>query len=165
MANINFNRHEDTEKNVPLQIDDVATSEKDLKAQTALDGADYTGAIAKTDPAEIALVRKLDMRVMPALFCMYFLYVNQSSGFVPPSKDRLLIVDLSATNLTRTRSQMRDSTTSKTISALSETNTTPVSPFSTSDTYLHRYPAICSCLRRKSGLHCTWRCAAQSGVA
>jgi hypothetical protein len=76
MANINSNRYEDTEKNVPLQIDDIATSEKDLKAQTALDGADYTGAIAKTDPAEIALVRKLDMRVMPALFCMYFLYVT-----------------------------------------------------------------------------------------
>jgi hypothetical protein len=76
MANINSNRYEDTEKNVPLQIDDIATSEKDLKAQAALDGADYTGAIAKTDPAEIALVRKLDMRVMPALFCMYFLYVT-----------------------------------------------------------------------------------------
>ncbi|KAH6877712.1 major facilitator superfamily domain-containing protein [Alternaria rosae] len=73
MTNTNIDRYEDTEKNVPLQIDDVATSEKDLKAQAALDGADYTGAIAKTDPAEIALVRKLDMRVMPALFCMYFL--------------------------------------------------------------------------------------------
>ncbi|OAG25840.1 MFS general substrate transporter [Alternaria alternata] len=73
MASTNPNHYEDTEKNVPLQIDDVATSEKDLKAQSALDGADYSGAIAKTDPAEIALVRKLDMRVMPALFCMYFL--------------------------------------------------------------------------------------------
>ncbi|KAH6723812.1 major facilitator superfamily domain-containing protein [Leptodontidium sp. MPI-SDFR-AT-0119] len=34
---------------------------------------DYSGAVAKTDVAEIALVRKLDMRIMPALFCMYFL--------------------------------------------------------------------------------------------
>jgi hypothetical protein len=78
MANTNADRYEDTEKNVPLQVDDVATSVKDLKAQSALDGSDYTGAIAKTDPAEIALVRKLDMRVMPALFCMYFLYVTRS---------------------------------------------------------------------------------------
>jgi hypothetical protein len=78
MANTNADRYGDPEKNVPLQINDVATSEKDLKAQAALDGADYTGAIGKTDPAEIALVRKLDMRVMPALFCMYFLYVTKS---------------------------------------------------------------------------------------
>jgi exonuclease I len=34
---------------------------------------DYSGAVRKTDKAEIALVRKLDMRIMPALFCMYFL--------------------------------------------------------------------------------------------
>lgn len=34
---------------------------------------DYAGAVQKTDKAEIALVRKLDMRIMPALFCMYFL--------------------------------------------------------------------------------------------
>lgn len=34
---------------------------------------DYSGAVQKTDKAEIALVRKLDMRIMPALFCMYFL--------------------------------------------------------------------------------------------
>jgi hypothetical protein len=35
--------------------------------------SDYSGAVQKTDAAEIALVRKLDMRIMPALFCMYFL--------------------------------------------------------------------------------------------
>ncbi len=34
---------------------------------------DYSGATTKTSQAEIALVRKLDMRIMPALFCMYFL--------------------------------------------------------------------------------------------
>jgi len=30
----------------------------------ALENADYTGAEAKTDPAEIALVRKIDWRLM-----------------------------------------------------------------------------------------------------
>jgi hypothetical protein len=36
MANTNADRYEDTEKNVPLQVDDVATSVKDLKAQSAI---------------------------------------------------------------------------------------------------------------------------------
>lgn len=74
MAATNYMR--DTEKDVPLHIDDVAMSEKDIAAKGPPAGADYTGAVAKTDPAEIALVRKLDMRVMPALFAMYFLYAN-----------------------------------------------------------------------------------------
>jgi hypothetical protein len=38
---------------------------------------DYSGAIAKDDPAELTLVRKLDWRIMPTLWCMYFMnYVN-----------------------------------------------------------------------------------------
>lgn len=38
---------------------------------------DYAGAAAKSDPAEIALVRKLDYRILPTLFVMYFLnYVD-----------------------------------------------------------------------------------------
>jgi hypothetical protein len=69
----NDTRIHDPEKNTSLHVDDVASSEKDLKHEAPLEGADYTGAVAKTDPAEIALVRKLDYRIMPALFCMYFL--------------------------------------------------------------------------------------------
>lgn len=39
---------------------------------------DYAGAAAKTDPAEIKLVRKLDTRILPTLFVMYFLnYVDR----------------------------------------------------------------------------------------
>jgi hypothetical protein len=63
----------DLEKNSSLHVDDVASSDKDFKAEGQVEGVDYTGAHAKTDPAEIALVRKLDYRIMPALFCMYFL--------------------------------------------------------------------------------------------
>ena len=37
--------------------------------------ADYSGAVAKSDKAEIALVRKLDWRIMPTLWAMYFLCV------------------------------------------------------------------------------------------
>ena len=34
---------------------------------------DYSGATAKTDPKEIALVRKLDWWIMPILWLMYWL--------------------------------------------------------------------------------------------
>ncbi|KAJ4375478.1 hypothetical protein N0V86_007009 [Didymella sp. IMI 355093] len=41
---------------------------------------DYTGSVAKTDPKEIALVRKIDWRLMPTLCTMYFLnYVDRNA--------------------------------------------------------------------------------------
>ncbi|KAJ4349221.1 hypothetical protein N0V95_004757 [Ascochyta clinopodiicola] len=66
------NHRNNVEKGKPLQVDDVEAFEKDSQGILVADGADYSGAIAKTDPAEIALVRKLDIRIMPALFCLYF---------------------------------------------------------------------------------------------
>jgi hypothetical protein len=50
--------------------DEKPTTHFDEKAEThkikpvAVENADYTGAEAKTDPAEIALVRKIDLRLM-----------------------------------------------------------------------------------------------------
>lgn len=70
----NDNHRTDLEKDsMPLQVDDVEALEKDSKAALPAIGTDYSGATTKTDPEEIALVRKLDYRIMPALFCMYFL--------------------------------------------------------------------------------------------
>ncbi|SCO76690.1 related to putative tartrate transporter [Fusarium oxysporum] len=41
---------------------------------------DYSGAATKTDPAEIALVRKLDRMIMPILWAMYFLnYLDRNA--------------------------------------------------------------------------------------
>lgn len=41
---------------------------------------DYAGAQAKSDPAEIRLVRKQDLRIMPVLWFMYFLnYVDRGA--------------------------------------------------------------------------------------
>ena len=41
---------------------------------------DYSGAVEKSDPIEIALVRKLDMRIMPTLWAMYFMnYLDRSA--------------------------------------------------------------------------------------
>ncbi|CAI6342049.1 unnamed protein product [Periconia digitata] len=59
-------------KDSSLHIDDVESGEHDLKSSPVAEG-DYSGAVAKSDPKEIKLVRKLDRRIMPALFCMYFL--------------------------------------------------------------------------------------------
>jgi hypothetical protein len=66
-------RRTDLEKDMPLQVDDVEAFTKDSKTELSKAGADYSGATAKANPEEIALVRKLDYRIMPALFCMYFL--------------------------------------------------------------------------------------------
>ncbi|KAH7256012.1 major facilitator superfamily domain-containing protein [Fusarium tricinctum] len=42
--------------------------------------ADYSGAVKKTDQAEIRLVRKLDFRIMPILWAMYFLnYLDRNA--------------------------------------------------------------------------------------
>lgn len=56
----------EAEKITAMQVENSINDEKTKQG-------DYSGAVAKTDKAEIALVRKLDMRIMPALFCMYFL--------------------------------------------------------------------------------------------
>jgi hypothetical protein len=50
----------------------------DLKSEAIAPAVgDYSGAVAKSDPVEIALVKKLDWRIMPTLWCMYFLnYVS-----------------------------------------------------------------------------------------
>ena len=49
------------EKSATLHQDKAAL---DGVKPAALENADYTGAEAKTDPAEIALVRKIDWRLM-----------------------------------------------------------------------------------------------------
>lgn len=66
------------EKDTTLQYNDIETASHDGKPAQQVEAGDYSGAVAKTDPAEIALVRRLDSRIMPALFCMYFLYVSPS---------------------------------------------------------------------------------------
>lgn len=49
---------------------DIHIEESDPKLEN---GGDYSGAVAKTDPKEIALVKKLDIRIMGILWAMYFL--------------------------------------------------------------------------------------------
>jgi hypothetical protein len=56
------------EMGVAVPYDEV---EETLKADPS--SRDYSGAKAKTDPREIALVRKLDWWIMPILWAMYWL--------------------------------------------------------------------------------------------
>lgn len=57
-----------SEKPSEVHVEDTMTENHKLE-----NGGDYSGATAKTDPKEIALVKKLDIRIMGILWAMYFL--------------------------------------------------------------------------------------------
>lgn len=61
-----------------------AAMEEVVEQKRAEAGQDYAGAVAKTDQDEIRLVRKLDFRIMPTLWAMYFLYVKPLLVVVAP---------------------------------------------------------------------------------
>lgn len=69
-------------KNAKQMADPVFTdADEDLKGTG--ERRDYSGAVEKTDPAEIALVRKLDWWIMPILWLMYWLnYLVSTSVLV-----------------------------------------------------------------------------------
>lgn len=57
-----------------VEVENAQVYIEKLDGDSDVDGKrDYAGAVAKSDPAEIALVRKLDWRLMPTLWAMYFL--------------------------------------------------------------------------------------------
>ncbi|KAE9582554.1 Major facilitator-type transporter hxnP [Colletotrichum fructicola] len=58
----------------------VEVSGEDEKGGVLQAGGDYSGAVKKTSAEEIALVRKLDWRIMPTLWAMYFLnYLDRNA--------------------------------------------------------------------------------------
>ena len=57
-------------KSIEVEVADSMTSQQQK--------GDYSGAVAKTDEVEIALVKKLDRRILPILWAMYFLLVFSS---------------------------------------------------------------------------------------
>ncbi|KAL3419266.1 hypothetical protein PVAG01_09488 [Phlyctema vagabunda] len=62
---------------IAAHLEDPESKSSDFRNEVA---GDYAGAVAKSDPAEIALVRKLDFRIMPTLWCMYFLnYLDRNA--------------------------------------------------------------------------------------
>ncbi len=65
----------DPEKSGPIEVEVASNHEAHVTAPKG----DYSGAVAKTDQVEIALVKKLDRRVLPILWAMYFLYADQTA--------------------------------------------------------------------------------------
>jgi hypothetical protein len=63
-------------------VETATMDEKDVAVQ----GGDYSGAVKKTSEEEIRLVKKLDWRIMPTLWAMYFLnYVSLSVSSISRS--------------------------------------------------------------------------------
>ncbi len=56
-----------------VQSDEAPVDDEISKARLGATACDYSGARTKSDPREIALVRKLDWWIMPILWFMYFL--------------------------------------------------------------------------------------------
>lgn len=66
------------ELEVKPDYSDAVTKDADLEKPDP--DADYSGATRKTDPAEIRLVKKLDYRIMPILWAMYFMnYLDRNA--------------------------------------------------------------------------------------
>ncbi|KAM0281995.1 hypothetical protein ACHAO9_010476 [Fusarium lateritium] len=78
----------------PIDGFDTVHDEKVFEQNEAQDlRGDYSGAADKTDPAEIALVRKLDRMIMPILWAMYFLnYLDRNA--LPQARLNTLEKDL-----------------------------------------------------------------------
>lgn len=66
------------------KANDVIIENSASKVLDEVREGDYSGAVAKTDPEEIRLVRKLDIRIMPIMWAMYFLnYVSIHHTVLP----------------------------------------------------------------------------------
>ena len=61
----------DVEKDEVMEVEVACTDKAGAEDESK---GDYSGAVAKTDKVEIALVKKLDRRILPVLWAMYFLY-------------------------------------------------------------------------------------------
>lgn len=62
-----FNSHVDDKNSPAICVEKASTARPDPEV------GDYSGAVTKTDPEEMKLVWKLDIRIMSILWAMYFL--------------------------------------------------------------------------------------------
>ena len=76
----------EAKKNEVVTLEHTQTRDEELMKSVPIVGkVDYSGAYEKTDPREIALVRKLDRWIMPMLWSMYWL---NYLGRIPPLLQR-----------------------------------------------------------------------------
>jgi hypothetical protein len=78
-----------TDKNEVIMLEQQETRDEDiLKPVPIIEKTDYSGAYEKTDPREIALVKKLDRWIMPMLWSMYWLnYLVRPSNITPANQE------------------------------------------------------------------------------
>jgi hypothetical protein len=94
------------EKPAVMMVEDIGNDDDLQKPQVK---KDYSGVTEKTDPAEIALVKKLDRWIMPMLWSMYWLnYLDRNAIALARLND--LEEDL---NLTPTRMSKLPTTTNR----------------------------------------------------
>jgi len=60
-----------SQRTLSLEKAEIAQKEYLGDVELEHDNLDYSGSHKKTDPAEIALVKRLDMFIMPTLWAMY----------------------------------------------------------------------------------------------
>ncbi|CAM1507733.1 Fc.00g045810.m01.CDS01 [Cosmosporella sp. VM-42] len=77
------------EKITMNQLENIETQEE-LKTHPRYDKVDAFGAHAKTDPKEIALVKKIDWYILPILWLMYFLNFLDRNAMVNGKLDGLV---------------------------------------------------------------------------
>ena len=72
---------QDIKKDPAVMLERAQTHDDEpIKPIPAVTKVDYSGAHEKTDPREIALVRKLDKWIMPMLWSMYWLnYLDRNA--------------------------------------------------------------------------------------
>jgi hypothetical protein len=63
----------DPEKAGSYEVEELGDNKSGARVAGVAGEPDYSGAVSKTDETEIRLVRKLDWRIMPTLWAMYFL--------------------------------------------------------------------------------------------
>ncbi|CAN8104478.1 unnamed protein product [Discula destructiva] len=89
------------EKSTVSHVDNNDLSKVDTlpeKSLPRIDAVDYSGAYNKTDPREIALVKKLDRWIMPMLWSMYWLnYLDRNAIALARLNDLEADLNLSST--------------------------------------------------------------------
>lgn len=69
-------QYSDEKVDIAVHMEDPEIAAKGEYTKTV----DYAGGSSKTNPLEIALVRKLDLRIMPTIWAMYFMnYLDRNA--------------------------------------------------------------------------------------
>jgi hypothetical protein len=71
-------------------LEDTGNKNQSNESGVVQSNLDYSGATKKTNPLEISLVKKLDYRILPTLWMMYFL--NYVKGPLFTLMKRILMI-------------------------------------------------------------------------